>query len=51
MAAVERVSLLPLAANCSPDDLLSQVSRLSFWVMPRFSVMFGHDIRPGSLWT
>ena len=51
IAAVERASLLPAAANCSPDDLFSHCSRLSFWVMPRFSVMLGQVIRPGSLCT
>src|SRR5918994_3833713 len=48
IAAVERASLLPLAANCSPDDLFNHVRSPSLCVMPRLSVMFGHVIRPGS---
>ena len=51
IAAVDRVSLLPFAANCSPDDLLTHLINASFCVMPRFNVRFGHVMRPGSLCT
>ncbi len=50
IAADVRVTWSPSPANPSPEVFANQSNNSLFDVTPRFSVMFGQDMRPGRWW-